>query len=116
MIRNVKSERRQYPRINHEVPLNVAANGYQFSTATENISCVGTYCRINKYIPPFTRVMVRLSLPMRSEVAKKYDFECKGVVVRTEDSSTGEFNIAIFFNQIKEAQRKKISEYLSQFC
>lgn len=116
MNRQAKSERRLYPRITHEVPLNVAANGYQFSTATENISCVGAYCRINKYIPPFTRVMVKLSLPMRSEAAKKYDFECKGVVVRTEDVNTGGFNIAIFFNQIKETQRKKISEYLSQFC
>jgi hypothetical protein len=60
--------------------------------------------------------MVRLSLPI-ANLKKNSDcyVGCKGVVVRSEDEKTGGFNIAIFFNEIKEGQRQKISQYVSQF-
>ncbi len=109
-------ERRIHPRINQELPFKVAANGYDFSTSTQNISCVGAYCRIKKYIPPFTKVMVKLMLPIKgSESDKNYTIDCEGVIVRTEDESKGGFNIAVFFNAIKDEQRKKISRYINQF-
>jgi hypothetical protein len=41
--------------------------------------------------------------------------ECHGVIVRTEDDPQGGFNIAIFFNEIKDAQRSKITRYVNQF-
>lgn len=110
MIRKKAEERRLHPRINHQLPINVAANGYAFSTQTLNVSCVGTYCHIEKYIPPFTKVMVKLNLPAG---AKKQEVECKGVIVRTEDEKDG-FNIAIFFNDIKDNQREKITHYLDR--
>ena len=116
MKRLSKKERRLHPRLAHNLPLKVAANGYDFSTTTENISCVGAYCRINKYVPPFTRVMIKLDLPVNdAEGNSKYQLDCKGVIVRSEDDSSGGFNIAIFFNAIKDDQRKKISQYISQF-
>jgi hypothetical protein len=37
------------------------------------------------------------------------------VVVRTEDEDMGGFNIAIFFNDINDSQRQKISRYVNQF-
>jgi hypothetical protein len=77
---------------------------------------VGAYCHIDKYIPPFTKVAVKLSLPVGTRCGtKKFMVECKGVLVRTEDEEKGGFNIAIFFNEIKEDQKKKISQYLRQF-
>jgi len=116
MIKKSGSERRQCPRVQQQLPLKVVANGYDFATATQNVSCLGTYCRIEKYMPPFTKVMVKLSLPvMTSEGSKNYNVECKGVVVRTEDEDKGGFNIAIFFNEIKESEKHKISQYISQF-
>jgi hypothetical protein len=116
MTRNKKNERRQYPRIAQELPLKVVANGYDFITATQNVSCVGTSCQINRYLPPFTRVMVRLTLPVVTDkINKNYCIECKGVVVRSEDAKPDGFNIAVFFNEINEEQRKKISQYISQF-
>lgn len=116
MIKNSKAERRRYPRIAHRLPLKVAANGYDFITSTQNVSCVGTYCHINKYIPPFTKVMVKLTLPiMINGDNKNYSVECNGVVVRTEDRNKDGFNIAIYFNEIKGIQRKKISQYINQF-
>jgi c-di-GMP-binding flagellar brake protein YcgR len=112
--KNIGAERRQYPRIEQRLPLEIAANGYDFATATQNISCVGAYCRIAKYIPPFTKVMVKLNLPIASGNAKTdSSVECKGVVVRTEDKEGG-FNIAIFFNEIRESQRNKIARYVSR--
>jgi len=116
MIRKTEPNRRQFPRINRELPLKVAANGYDFTTSTLNVSCVGAYCRIDKYVPPFTKVAVKLSLPVASiNGNKNYDVECSGVVVRTEDEIQKGFNIAIFFNRIRDDQRKKIAQYISQF-
>lgn len=116
MIRRTKTERRLYPRVQYEVPLKVAANGYAFETTSQNISCVGAYCCINKYIPPFTKVSIRLSLPIRNSKAQNNsDVECKGVVVRSIDETENKgFNIAIFFNEIKDSQRAKISRYVDQ--
>lgn len=109
-------ERRKHPRLNLELPLKVAANGYDFVTSTMNVSCLGAYCRIAKYVPPFTKVLVKLALPITTSAEKKsYNVECNGVIVRSEDELRGGFNIAILFNHIKEAQRKKISEFLNQF-
>lgn len=116
MTRDIKTERRQYPRIEQCLPIKVAANGYDFITSTKNVSCVGAYCSINKYMPPFTKVVIRLTLPIKNNAGNKnYNVECKGVVVRTDDVSAGGFNIAVFFNQIEDNQRKKITQYINQF-
>jgi c-di-GMP-binding flagellar brake protein YcgR len=115
MIKNNKPERRKYPRAWYSLTLQVIANGYDFSTSTQNISCVGAYCHINKYVPPFTKVSVKLDLPVTELNAdKKQAVECKGVIVRTEDQESGGFNIAIFFNDISTSQRNKISQYISE--
>ncbi len=115
MAKILKSERRQHPRLEQKLPLKIAANGYDFCTTTENISCVGAYCRVNKYIPPFTKITARLDLPMKSGAKADKCVECSGVIVRTEDENTGGFNIAIFFNHITDRERQKISKYISQF-
>jgi len=111
-----KTERRKYPRLEKTIPLKVAANGYDFITTTQNVSCVGAYCHVAKYVPPFTKVMVKLTLPIiaNNERIDK-DLECKGVVVRSEDEKNGGFNIAIFFNAITNSQREIISQYINQF-
>ena len=110
------AERRINPRLSQELPFKVAANGFNFSTSTKNISCVGAYCKIKKYIPPFTKVKVKLTFPIKSRIGKTdYTVDCEGVIVRTEDENKGGFNIAIFFNAIKDEQRKKISKYIDQF-
>jgi len=108
-------ERRLHPRLNHKLPVNLAVNGYDFSTSTHNISCVGAYCHLDKYVPPFTKISVKLSLPNKDRVHKNTIVECKGVVVRSEDELKGGFSIAIFFNELHDEQRKKIARYISQF-
>jgi hypothetical protein len=113
-MKNAK-ERRVHPRLDHKLPLSLAVNGYDFSTVSHNISSVGAYCHLDRYMPPFTKISVKLSLPNRTRAGKSTIVECKGVVVRTEDESRGGFNLAIFFNEIHQDQRKKIAQYISQF-
>ncbi len=109
------AERRVHPRVEHQLPIKLAVNGYDFVTCTHNVSCVGAYCHISKYMPPFTKVMVRLTLPILTDSGKKDSHvDCKGVVVRTEDAKNSGFNIAIFFNEINDMQRKRISQYINQ--
>lgn len=115
-MKRIKTERRKYPRAEAELPLNIAADGYAFSTNTQNVSCVGAYCHLDKYMPPFTKIAVKVTLPIvNNQRLANNTVECKGVVVRTEDDESGGFNIAIFFNAINSSQRKKISQYISQF-
>jgi hypothetical protein len=115
-MRAVKVERRQHPRVDQKLPVDVSTNGYYFTTVTQNISCLGAYCHINKYVPPFTKVAIKLNLPIISRAGQKdSNADCKGVVVRTEDVPSGGFNVAIFFNDIKDSQRHKISQYINQF-
>ncbi|MDD5109548.1 MAG: PilZ domain-containing protein [Candidatus Omnitrophica bacterium] len=108
-------ERRLHPRLEQKLPIGLAVNGYDFSTSTFNISCVGAYCHLDKYMPPFTKISVKLSLPGKNHSAKATIVECKGVVVRAEDETRGGFNLAIFFNRIGDQQRKKIAQYISKF-
>lgn len=114
-VKTVKTERRLHPRIEHKLPLKIAADGYDFSTSTQNLSCAGVYCQVNRYVPPFTKIAVKMTLPLVSDNKRKeFTLECKGVIVRTEDANNGGFNFAIFFNEITESQRKKIAQYISQ--
>lgn len=116
MTKRLKLEKRLHPRLNHNLGLKIAADGYNVSTTTQNVSSLGAYCHIERYIPPFTKILVKLSLPISSGgVSQNYDVECKGVIVRTEDSVPSGFNIAIFFNEINNSQRQKLSQYVNQF-
>ncbi|MEW6075554.1 MAG: PilZ domain-containing protein [Candidatus Omnitrophota bacterium] len=117
MTKIIKAERRISPRIAQQLPINVIANGYDFATSTKNISCVGAYCHIAKYVPPFTKVNIKLNLPLADMHNRRgiSVVECKGVIVRAEDEASGGFNVAIFFNGITDSCRKKISQYVNQF-
>ena len=111
MPKVMKAERRKHLRSAQKLPIALSANGYDFTTTTQNISCVGAYCNIDKYVPPFTKVLVKVNIPNAAAGCK---VSCHGVVVRTEDDRNRGFNVAIFFNEIADAQRKKISRYISQ--
>ncbi len=116
MRKTLKVERRLHPRVYQQLPCNIVANGYDLATNTQNVSCVGAYCHVEKYIPPFTKIAVRLNLPIGTNIeGTSYLVQCKGVVVRTDDCAEGGFNIAVFFNGITDPERQKISRYVSQF-
>ncbi len=116
MLKNTVTERRVFPRIEQKLPVNLSANGYRFATLTKNVSCTGAYCHIDKYIPPFTKLAIKMVLPIMSQNKKELiNIECKGVIVRANDEEQGGFNVAIYFNEINERQQQKISKYINQF-
>lgn len=92
------------------------AEDYDVVTRTRDISCIGAYCCVDKYIPPMTKLSVILLLPSEQRVRNPTErVQCKGVVVRTDTNATKGFNIAIFFNEISERNKDKISQYVSRF-
>ena len=110
------TERRKFPRIEKEVALKIRAENCDLVTQTKNISCVGAYCWINRYIPPLTKLSIILLLPHRSESKNGIiKVQCRGVVVRTEKRSPQGFDIAIYFNEINNRNKGKIEKYINQF-
>jgi len=109
-------ERRRYPRLIKELPLKLICEDYDLVTRTRDISCIGAYCCVDKYIPPMTKLAIVLLLPTDLEAGSATEkVQCKGVVVRTDNNEAKGFNIAIFFNEISERNKDKISRYVSRF-
>jgi hypothetical protein len=109
-----RSERRQHPRVDNNVPLKISSADADFVTETKNISCAGAYCRVSRYLEPMTKLKVLLLLPVRKgkRVTTK-KVSCFGVVVRTENILEGEgFNTAIFFNDIHPRDSRAIAEFV----
>ncbi len=108
-------ERRKAPRISKSLPLKIKHQDFDFITETKNISAIGAYCSVSSYIPLMTKLKIMLILPKYPESGgKNYRIECTGVVVRTEKQSSQNksYNIAIYFNDIKERDKEKISSYI----
>lgn len=107
-------ERRRYPRIEKSLPLKLSSDEYDIITQTKNISCIGAYCSVDRFIPLWTKLSIILLLPSASKRNPNIKVKCKGVVVRTEKDPQGNFNIAIYFNEITQAQKNKILKYVNQ--
>lgn len=106
------SEKRRYPRVDKKLPLKLEGEKFDVITETENISAAGAYCRIGKYLAPFTMLDISLFLPSKDRAER---VDCKGVVVRTEENLDKTYSIAIYFSEIKEVDKKKISQYVNYY-
>jgi hypothetical protein len=110
-------ERRIYPRLEKNIPLKISQDEGDIVTETANISRSGAYCRVNKYIPPMTKLKIYLLLPIRKNgknTTKK--ITCQGVVVRTEPVQGKEYcNIAIFFNEIAQRDAESIADFVNSY-
>jgi len=104
------SERRRYPRIDKKLSLKLESKEFDIVTEAENISASGAYCRIGKYLAPFTILDISLFLSSKDRAER---VDCKGIVVRTEENSDNTYSIAIYFNEIKEIDQRKISQYVN---
>ena len=108
-------ERRRYPRISRNIPVKICSDDFDLVTETKNLSRTGTYCRVNKYIEPMTKLKVQLLLQHKRSarvVTKK--ISCQGVVVRTESVPGGDYyNVAIYFNEIQNRDADYITDYVN---
>ena len=115
---NKTAERRRSPRIKREIPLKIKLDDYDLVGQTRDISCIGANCTINKYISPFSLISVILLLPLKINNRNKiYNLRCQGVVVRIEESplNNKEYNIAIYFNRLRQTDKAKLLQYVQQY-
>ena len=108
------SERRKYPRLDNNIPLKISSDECDVVTETRNISCVGAYCQVDKYLEPMTKLKIHLLIPCKKRnTMSARKISCQGVVVRIESlPANHNFNAAIYFNDIKEKDRRCLADYI----
>ena len=104
-------ERRSSPRIHdEELTLRLNAGDFDSMTHTVNISSTGLYCKVDKPMPPMSRVRLVLMMPERLEV--------DGVVVREHPVIIGgaikHYDAAIFFDNLSQKDRDAITGYIAR--
>lgn len=111
---NMMSERRKHPRLENNIPVKISSEEFDVVTETFNLSCSGAYCSVKKYLEPMTKLDIHLLVPLRRRnklITKK--ISCQGIIVRIESQHAQDgFNAAIYFNDIKDKDRKSLSEYV----
>ena len=118
-LKYIGAEHRKYPRINERLQFQLKSNYFNIATKTIDLSCIGAYCQVNKLVPLMTILEMVLVLPY---LDKKNEFEyvkCNGLVVRVEkvssdDSEQNSYNIAIYFSEIEDSEKRKIENFFER--
>ncbi len=107
-------ERRRSVRIPEKLVFHIGHQGYDVEAVMVNLSTHGTLCLVERDIPMMTQLKVALSLPwMTPNGSKEKTLSARGVVVRKDvDASSGKFFIAIFFSDIKPADKKTLEQFI----
>ncbi len=118
--KHIGVEHRKHPRINEHLQFKLKTNHFHIVTETINLSCIGAYCQVNKYIPLMTGLEIVLALPHIDEEGEFECVECNGLVVRVEkvsfDANTrNAYNIAIYFSEIEDYQKQKIESFVERY-
>jgi len=114
------NEKRRFHRVKKSIPLKISHSDFDVVTETKDISGNGAYCAINKPIELMTKLDIILEIPKHkggAHTAKKIN--CQGVVIRMAHDNadkTHPYHIGIFFNDIKESDRKILTEYLNSLA
>ena len=109
-------EKRQHPRLEKILPLKLSGRHSDIVTQTKNLSCAGAYCSVSKELPLMTKLKVTLLLPEKHKNSKEGSrkVSCIGIVVRSQKSLQDDFyDVAIFFEQIRDKEKAKLEEYVS---
>ena len=115
--KNTSIERRRHPRMSERLQFKLKTEDFDVLTETINLSPLGVYCQVNKHIPLMTSLKMVLALPHGDEEKESdYYVETNGVVVRVEEvlseaDVSSVYNIAIYFNEIKESDKEKLANY-----
>ncbi|MHC4182092.1 MAG: PilZ domain-containing protein [Planctomycetota bacterium] len=112
-------EQRRYPRSKKSIDFKIETDGSTIAAKSIDLSCIGAYCQVDKYIPTMTNLKVVLVLPCGDQKGEAEYVECIGAVVRVEKvpSKTNrddKYNIAIYFNAIEESEKEKIANFLEK--
>ncbi len=109
-------EKRRYPRVKQSLPIKLCDNEYDIVTETKNISGNGVYCAVNRKLPLMTKLKIILLIPLRKNNRKILrKITCNGIVVRQaymKNNGKYSYDTGIYFNEIKESDRKVILSYI----
>ena len=110
-------ERRREERFRRSVPLRVGHDSVDGVRAESiNISTRGLYCKVTRYVQPFSKTKVCLELPFVARDPES--MECDGVVVRVEPDveapGIDEYRLAIYFLNLGRRQAELIEDFLAE--
>lgn len=112
---NQKKEKRRHLRFERNLPIKLRHDDFDIVTETKNVSCVGAYCQVDRYVAPFTKINATLQLS--AEQTKSKTVHCKGVVVRVEkiqNTLEPQYNIAIYFSEISKVNMSRINHFIKK--
>jgi c-di-GMP-binding flagellar brake protein YcgR len=118
MPKKATKERRQGPRINARLALQVEraarpSTERPLTTESLNVSSGGVNCMVRSHLDPTTRVGLTILLPSFGRKGKKTQvISCNGVVVRSHPHPDGEIELACAFTDIKREDQHLIEEYI----
>lgn len=112
-----ESDRRRDPRYDRNLSVRVhggAADGLRAESI--NISSRGLYCKVARFVHPFSKLNVALDLPFVTQGVEK--IECEGVVVRVEPEAEvaglHEYRLAIYFLNLERPAAAAIQAFLAE--
>lgn len=108
-------ERRKAPRIDERLSIAISGDGHIAQAQTQNLSTVGAYCTLDRFIAPMTKLQLDFELP---DGNRRVRITCSGVVVRTEPvvaaTQRSGYYLAIYFSEMSERSRAAISKFVRQ--
>ncbi len=118
-LKHIGTEPRKHPRINERIQFKLKTNDFHIVTESINLSCIGAYCQVNKYIPLMTGLDIVMALPRSDEEDEFEHIKCNGSVVRVEKVSfdaneRNAYNIAIYFSEIEDSEKQKIENFFER--
>ena len=108
-------ERRRAPRVTGRVTLAIRDASAEFRAETNNLSTIGAYCTLDRFLAPMTKLQLQFELP---DGARRVRVRGEGVVVRVEpvisSSERGRYHTGIFFTEMAERDRSAIARFVRQ--
>ncbi len=105
-------ERRRSIRVEESLQFTFGHKGFDIEAYTVNVSAHGAMCRVEHDIPLMTQLEITFALP---GVSSKKNIRVKGVVVRKEkDDLAGDYQIAIFFQNIKQEDQDALNRFIGR--
>ena len=104
-------DRRRCLRIDETLPFQMGREGFEFESASVNISANGALCVMDHEVPVMTKLSILISIPAHAQHAKK-TLKVRGVVIRRDKNSDGKYHTAIFFSEIKPGDQRTLQDFI----
>ncbi len=117
MKKPLPAERRQAPRVEKGLSLQLTSRDFDLTTETKNVSARGVYCRIKCHIPFMTKLKVALLVPVqqgRRTVLHPVRGDARVVRSESQIIQNGQERhfVALYFEKMKPSDRLCLERYV----